>query len=215
MRIRTLCITVLFIVLGLSATSDCFAAIYKYIDKDGMIYFADDLQSIPVQYRAVAKIVSGEATKEEKGPTNQHQQTVQTETKKNETMSAGAQDKPFVEIAGKSSFGSRALLSAIIVVSALFSFGILGILDRDHTKAYKIVRVVILWGVSVFLLYAHARDVVAVFGSLGNKIENTRHESEEKGKKAAKALNAFSTLVEQAEKASPAHPAGAEPDKKE
>ena len=206
---------VLFFILGITATSDCFAAIYKYIDKDGMIYFADDLQSIPEQYRAAAKIVSGDANKEEKRPVNQHQQNILTETEKNGTMPADVQEKPLIEIAGKKSFISRAVVSGIIVVSALFAFVIMGILDRDHKKSVKIIRVVILWGVSVFLLYAHTGDVVTVFNSFGNKMERAQRQSEEKGKKAAKALNALNALVEKAEKASSADPAGTEPEKKE
>ena len=58
MKIRLILVIVLAMVL--SATSNSFAAIYKYIDNNGIICFADDLQSIPEQCRATAKIVSGE-----------------------------------------------------------------------------------------------------------------------------------------------------------
>jgi hypothetical protein len=65
---KTLLMTGLLLISGLSVTSTAFAAIYKYVDKNGMIYFADDLQSIPAQYRAAAKIVSGEAKPGEQEP---------------------------------------------------------------------------------------------------------------------------------------------------
>jgi hypothetical protein len=172
-----------------------------------MIYFSDDLQSIPEQYRAAAKIVSGETKEEEeKRLVTQYQEKARMETGMNDDRSSGAQQKPF---------GSRALTSAIIVVSAMFTFVILGILDIDHKKAVKIVRVIVLWGVSVYLLFAHAGDVVHVFSSMGNHVESVQRESEEKGKKAAKALKALDTLTEQAGKSSLPDRGGTEPEKKE
>jgi len=198
---------VLFIIFAVSLSSDALAAIYKYVDKDGMIYFSDDLQSIPEQYRAAAKIVSGETKEEEEQrPVTQYQEKARMETGMNDDRSSGAQQKPF---------GSRALTSAIIVVSAMFTFVILGILDIDHKKAVKIVRVIVLWGVSVYLLFAHAGDVVHVFSSMGNHVESVQRESEEKGKKAAKALKALDTLTEQAGKSSLPDRGGTEPEKKE
>jgi hypothetical protein len=198
---------VLFIIFAVSLSSDALAAIYKSVDKDGMIYFSDDLQSIPEQYRAAAKIVSGETKEEEeKRPVTQYQEKARMETGMNDDRSSGAQQKPF---------GSRALTSAIIVVSAMFTFVILGILDIDHKKAVKIVRVIVLWGVSVYLLFAHAGDVVHVFSSMGNHVESVQRESEEKGKKAAKALKALDTLTEQAGKSSLPDRGGTEPEKKE
>lgn len=206
MRRKALLMMVFFIILGVSLSSDALAAIYKYVDKDGMIYFSDDLQSIPEQYRAAAKIVSGEAKEEEKRPVTHNQEKTLLETGMNNDGFPGVQQKPF---------SSRVLISEIIVVSAMFTLVILGILDTDHKKTVKIVRVVVLWGVSVYLLFAHAGDVVHVFSSMGKHVENVQRESEEKGKKAAKALKALDTLVEQAEKSSSPDHGGTEPEKKE
>jgi hypothetical protein len=56
---RGLCwLFVLAIVL--SDASSSFAAIYKFIDNNGIICFSNDFQSIPEQCRATAKIVSGD-----------------------------------------------------------------------------------------------------------------------------------------------------------
>jgi hypothetical protein len=96
------------------------------------------------------------------------------------------------------SFGKRAITTAFIVVSAVFAFIILGILDTDHKKAVTVVRVTVLWGVALYLIYAHAGDVGRIFIAMGDKIESVQHESEEKGKKAAKALKSLNALVEQA-----------------
>lgn len=215
MRMKTFLVMVLFLTIGLSVTSDGLAAIYKYTDKDGMIYFADDLQSVPAQYRPAAKIVSGEAKEEEKPIVTQQQQNPQPESGKNKLTPAAAQEKSFLDTGNKKSFGSRALTSAIIIISALFVFVILRVLDADHKKPVVIARVVIVWGVSVFLLYAHATDVITAFSSMTSKFESAQHESEEKGKKAAKAIQALDTLIERAEHASSSDPGGAGPERKE
>jgi hypothetical protein len=196
-----------------SVAQNGFAAIYKYTDKDGMIYFADDLQSVPAQYRSTAKIISGEV--KEKPAETQQQPALPPETAKNEAVTPPVQEKPLHEtIAPSGSFGSRALVSTIVVISALFGFFILKIVDADHKKAVVITRVIIVWGVTVFLLYAHGRDVVAAIGSAANKLENSQKEAEEKGKKAAKAVKSLDALIEKVENmSSTAGDAG--PEKKE
>jgi hypothetical protein len=201
-------------IIALSTCPECFAAIYKYVDKDGMVYFADDLQSIPPQYRATAKIVSGEDKEENKDQTKKHEQRVHAETKKSEVISGAVSEKPIVEKKEDSdSFGRRAMISTIVVVSALFVFVILRILNADHKKSVAITRIIIVWGVSVFLLYTHAGDVIAVFSSIGGKIENTQQQAEEKGKKAAKAVKALDALIDRVENSS-SDPLTAESDKK-
>jgi hypothetical protein len=101
------------------------------------------------------------------------------------------------------------------VVSALFAFVVLGIIDADHKKAIKIARVVIIWVVSVYLLYSHAGDVVHGFRSIGSNVESARQESEEKGKKAAKAMKALNAVLDQAGQSASGDPAEAGPEKKE
>jgi len=192
MKLKVLFVFVLFVVFSISLPSNGLAAIYKYTDKDDMIHFVDDLQSVPEQYRSSAKIVSGEEKEEIK--TQSSQPPAQVETKKTEISTSSIAEK--VEAAP---FGKRAIISAIIIVSALFAFIILKRLDMDNKKVITITRIVILWGISIFLLYAHAGDVVSAFSSIGNKIENTQQKAEEKGKKAAKAIKAMDALAERAE----------------
>jgi hypothetical protein len=179
MKIRLILVIVLAMVL--SATSNSFAAIYKYIDKNGIICFADDLQSIPEQCRATAKIVSGEQ-EEERKPAIQKRSQVQEEAKPGNAALSNDREK--------------ATISVVVVVSALFAFVILGILDADHKKAIRIVRAVILWGMSVYLIVAHAGDVVHMFRTLEGKVDTVQRESEEKGKKAAKAIKEMNSFME-------------------
>lgn len=202
MKKQMVYLLVLFFALGLLIAQSGFAAIYKYVDSDGMMYFADDLHSIPEQYRASAKIVSGEATvAEEKQPPAVTPPPAQTESKAGGASTVAQAVRTSSETGDKGTLGNRALLSVIVVVSAFFAFIVLGIVNTDHEKTVKIARIVIIWGVSVYLLYNHAKDVVHVFSMIGSSVENARQESAEKGEKAAKAIKKYNELVEQAKKA--------------
>jgi hypothetical protein len=59
-----------------------------------------------------------------------------------------------------------------------------------------------MWGMTVYLLFAHAGDVVHLFSAAGNEIESVHRQSEEKGKKAAKAAKSLNALIDQAEQTS-------------
>jgi hypothetical protein len=201
MRPRTLLILLLCVVIGLAVYSEACAAIYKYVDKNGMIYFADDLQSIPAQYRSAAKIVSGEDRGENKDQTSQAGRNAQTEITKPEATSSKA-EKLSMEKQEGNSFYRRATTTIIIVVSALFVFVILRMLDTEHKKLVAITRVVILWGISIYIIFAHTVDVVNAFSLIGKKIEGVQQQSEEKGKKASKAIKQLDSLIGQVEKMS-------------
>ena len=216
-RIKAIILSAIVLSCGLLAAPDCHATIYKFVDKDGIINFADDLQSVPVQYRAQAIIVSGEAKEPEvKRPGNAVAPKTQTEVQE---RAAPAPDVPETKTVtktdGKGTFGKRAIFSSIVLVSALFAFVILGIVDADHKKSIKIVRIVILWGVSVFLLYSHAMDVVDFFRSAVKSVTDARQMSEDKGKQAVKVIKELNTLAEQARDANSGDPSKTDPERKE
>jgi hypothetical protein len=100
-------------------------------------------------------------------------------------------------------------------VSALFAFVILGILDADHKKAIRIVRVVILWGMSVYLILAHVGDVVNMFRTVKGEVDTVQHDSEEKGKKAAKALKEINAFTKDIDNAASQVSGGVDPEKKD
>lgn len=212
MRIRLMSVFVIAIVL--SATSNSFAAIYKYIDEYGIVCFADDLQSIPEKSRATAKIVSGDK-EPDKTPVIQKQPQAQAEAKQGNAEPSAVREKATIAGHAKSFFSGSVLISVVVVVSALFAFVILGILDADHKKSIKIVRVVILWGMSLYLIVAHGGDVVNLFGTFKGKVDTAQRESEEKGKKAAKALKDLNGLIQNVDHEASQDPGGAEPEKKD
>ncbi len=195
-------------VFGFFSIQDTYAAIYKYMDSDGQINFTDDLQSVPVSCRATAKIVSGESDEKNVTSSSNNDQakaaagTVAPEgAPQTASVVVSEKQKPVESGEGTDSFGKRAIYSAVILVSAVFAFIILGILDTDHKKIVAIVRVVLMWGMTIYLIYAHAGDVVHLFSSTGNKIEAVHRKSEEKGKKAARAAKSLDSLLDQAEQA--------------
>ncbi len=192
---RTRLILVFIIIVVLSATSNSFAAIYKYVDENGIVSFADDLQSVPEKNRATAKIVSGEQ-EPEKTPVIQKQPQAQAEAKPGTAEPSTVPEKASIAGHAKSFFNNRVLISALVVVSALFAFVILGILDADHKKSIKIVRVVILWGMSLYLIVAHVGDVVNLFRTLKSEVDTVQRDSEEKGKKAAKAIKEINAVIQ-------------------
>ncbi len=204
--------------IGLVWAQPGSAAIYKYTDRDGMLNFADDLQSIPAEYRASAKIAGAQT--ETNGPSVSSKEV--TQQKPVETPEPGptvtpasspAVTQPTQVPVTPVSFGRRMLISIIVVVSALFVFVILKILDTDHKKSAAVARIVILWGMTVYLLYAHTGDVVRLFKKADNELTAAQRQSAEKGAKAVKAMKALNELVEQAGQTA-AEPVGPEGEKK-
>jgi hypothetical protein len=210
MNMRTRFILVFVFTIVMSATSNSFAAIYKYVDANGIICFSDDLQSIPEQCRATAKIVSGNQ-EDKPDRTIQNQPSAKAEdipgagalSVEGETGSTGGHVK--------SLFSSRMMISLIVIVSSMFAFVILGILDIGHKKATKVIRVVIVWGMSVYLIVAHAGDVVHMFKTLGDNVDTAQRASAEKGKKAAKAMKDMNNFMQQIDNTPSQESGGVEP----
>jgi Domain of unknown function (DUF4124) len=172
-----------------------YGAIYKYVDKDGVISFANDLQSIPEQYRVNAKVVS-DASDQENSPLMENGQT-RGQTGKHEDVSGMTHDNAVDSRLENSFFKNRMLLTALVIVSAGFAFIIMGILETDHKKTVAITRVALVWAVALYLLIAHAGDAVRMFRTVGGTIDEVKHQSAERGKKAAKAAKALRTFVDQ------------------
>ncbi|HYA88019.1 MAG TPA: hypothetical protein VEI57_13250 [Nitrospirota bacterium] len=173
-----------------------YAAIYKYLDKDGLISITNDLQSIPEQYRASAKVVSGD-TDQENHQSIPNQQTPGQPTGNHEKVPGIAHDNAADTRNENSFIHNRMFLTAIIVVSAGFAFVILGILETEHKKAIAVVRVSLLWAVALYILIAHAGDAVRMIRTVAGSFDDAKHQSEERGKNAAKAIKNMNKLVEQ------------------
>ena len=75
------------------------------------------------------------------------------------------------------------------------------------------MRVVVIWGVSIYVIYAHAMDVVHLFTMANGKIEAVKEESAEKGRKTARKMKEYQEAMEQLGK--PDGIAEADPEKKD
>jgi hypothetical protein len=214
MRIKILLLFCLLCVFGFFSAQTSYAAIYKYLDKDGLICFSNNLQSIPEQYRTSAKIVSGDADQENNNPAQGQSALGQPARNQNQSPAADP-DKSFVPEHESILFNHRVLLSAIIIVSAVFAFIILGILETDHKKAVAIVRIILLWALALYLLIAHAGDAIRMVQTAGGTIEDAKHQSEKKGKKAAEAVKSWGALMEQDAQTPLADPSETAREKKE
>lgn len=200
MRMKVIVLAGFAYLFGLLSAQQGLAAIYKYIDKNGVITFADDLQVVPEEYRASVKIVSGEETEKKPSHPAQGKQPEGPAGSVTRDMPSAASGQKTADVPGGSGlFGGKALVSVVVVVSGGFLLALLGTFDADHKKAVKAVRLTVLWGVTVYLLVAHAGDAVRFVKKISGGIDASRQESEEKGKKAARAVKAWSELTGPAE----------------
>jgi predicted aspartyl protease len=53
---RTVCIQFVFILLILNVTLNLQAEFYKYVDKEGQIFYVDDLSQVPLEYRKQVEV---------------------------------------------------------------------------------------------------------------------------------------------------------------
>lgn len=200
MRMKFIVLMGFACLFGLLSAQQGLAAIYKYIDKNGVITFADDLQVVPEEYRASVKIVSGEETEKKPSHPAQGKQPEGPAGPMTRDMPSAASGQKTADVPGGSGpFGGKALVSAVVVVSGAFLFALLGTFDADYKKAVKVVRLIVLWGVTVYLLVAHAGDFVRLVKKISGGIDSASQKSEEKGKKAARAVKAWSELTGPAE----------------
>ncbi|HLE42316.1 MAG TPA: hypothetical protein VI956_12520 [Nitrospirota bacterium] len=195
-------VAVIFI-LGIFLVRDSFAVLYKYVDKDGVVCFADDLQSVPERYRPTAVIFSGEL-KDEPKLTSGHQgaqdeQLSSAPAVPDYSLSAAAradEEKPF----------SRRLAKTIMIITVLVVLYV--VLERlkeviEYKKYDKIVylaRIGLSAFAVIYLVFAHVNDVIHGVAGVGKSVEQVKERSATKGKNAAKAIKTLNALMESADK---------------
>lgn len=211
MRKFALLFAVLYCFPGLSFVPDSYAAIYKYVDKQGIVCFADDLQSVPEKYRSKAVIVEGEAKEDPEKP----QSLAINNDNKAEEQSAANAPAETLQIRGPRPLSLRLMISAAVSLAALLIFILLtkqaGL--KENKKVHAIIRASLISLVSLYLIIAHVKDVMTIFGIAGKTVNDVQQQSAEKGKRAAQAIKTIDALFEQAQKAQEASHAAAGDDK--
>jgi hypothetical protein len=169
------------------------AAIYRYVDKDGVICFADNLQVIPEQCRTTAVIVDNEA----KGDVKPSKPAV--DNKADAALSA-AEVKP--ENRGPRPLSIRLMISGAVGLSALLIFVVISKLPelKENKKVLSLIRASLIGIMSLYLIVAHVNDMMTIFGAAGRVVEDVQNQSAEKGKKAVQAIKSLDSLFEEAQR---------------
>src|SRR5574337_1190268 len=184
------------------------AAVYKYVDKDGIVSFADDLQTVPQKYRASAVIVQGESKDEEA-----KQPAAAVAAHENSSSVNTADTAATREPETRRPLSSRLLISAAVTMAAGLIFIVISRQReiKGNKKLLSFIRNSMLAAVSLYLVVAHAGDLLTIFGFAGKAVDNARQQSAEKGKKAAQAVKQLDALFEQVQQAQQAEEAQAKP----
>ncbi len=193
---------IILLVLALCCLSDLFlvtssyAVIYKYTDKDGTVSFADDLQGVPEKYRATAVIVEGES--KEEGA----KQSASAPAVKPEQPSA-VETLPIPRTQAPRPLSYRLMMSAAFILCSgvIFIFMSKQAELKNDKKILSFIRTAFIAVVSLYLVVAHIKDVLIVFGFAGKTISDVQQQSAEKGKKAAQTMKNIDVLFEQAQRA--------------
>ncbi len=183
----------LVICLGLWFPQQSHASFYKYIDKDGVVCFADNLQAVPEQFRASAVLVQEEQQEEYKPGTPP---VTKTETA---PIAPAVQPQPVVNAPLPLSFRLGISAAVGIVAILLFVFAKSVPQLKQNPGALITIRGVLILGVSIYVVFAHVDDVMVMFGKASQKIDETQQKSADRGKKAARAMKQLNESVSEAQ----------------
>jgi len=181
----------LFIVLLGFGSRHAFADIYQYVNEEGVISFVDNLESVPVKYRATA--INTTAVEE------QNRLQSQAEPQANIAPLQGA---PVEEPARKMTFFTRLLITAVVLFAW---FGILVAIKKTDVfkgreKILPVTRIALACIFLVYLVMVHGKDVAGLFTMAGNQIDAVKEKQAQRGKKAGQAIKALNQFMDEAGK---------------
>ncbi|HXY54729.1 MAG TPA: hypothetical protein VEM40_08675 [Nitrospirota bacterium] len=181
--------------LSIVFVSNSMAVIYKYVDKDGKLCFADNLQVIPEQYRASALIVQDES----KDEPAKARIPAAAESGREPSISA-AQETSQKHVA--LSFSYRLMISGCVIIGSILVFYIIRNQAemKKNEKLTSIVRNALIAIVSLYLVFAHGKDALTIVGVTGNALDNAKQQSAERGRKAAQVMKKLDALFEKEQK---------------
>ena len=188
-------LTILLFILMLASGRESHAVIYKYVSEQGVPTFADDMQKIPEPYRAQAVIVTGgndydAYTEQEKARLAAEERTRQEQ----QAVAPVKAEKPL---------SSRLIRSGIAVglfIALLFVAAHIDAL-REQAQVLSRIRMGLAVFLLVFLAFTHVRDVMGLFGKVGdtlpNPVASIQEKSAQRGKKAADAYKSMDKVLDQ------------------
>ncbi len=167
-------------------------AIYKYVDKNGIVCFADNLQAVPENYRNTAVIMPDESSDEPRRSAVLPAAVKQTDEApvEAETKHVASRPRPL---------GTRIMISGVVVITALLAFVSLSRLPqlREKKKILSAIRGGLIAVVSLFILVAHVKDLINGVGAARGAVEDVQNRSAQRGKKAGQAIKTLNELLKE------------------
>jgi hypothetical protein len=184
----------LLIVLILAVGRESQAVIYKFVNEKGVPTFADDMQKVPEQYRAQAVIVSG-VVSDEQAEQEKARLAAEARTRQEQQADASAKaEEPIIKRLIRSGVAVGIFIALLFVASHIDAL-------KEQAKVLSRIRTVLAVLLVVFLGVTHARDVMGLFGKVGdtlpNPVASIQEKSAERGKKAAEAYKTMDKILDQ------------------
>jgi hypothetical protein len=186
---------ILLFVLIFAVGRESQAVIYKYVSEQGVPTFADDMQKIPEQYRAQAVIVTGGNDFDAYAEQEKARLAAEERTRQEQLSAA--------PVKTEQPLSSRLIRSGIAVglfIALLFVTAHFDAL-REQVQLLFRVRAGLVVFLLLFLTVNHGRDIMGLFGKVGDVIPNPvasmQERSAERGKKAADAYKAMDRVLDQ------------------
>jgi hypothetical protein len=184
---------ILLFALIIVAGRESQAAIYKYMNEKGVTVFTDDMQKIPEQLRASAVIVSGVVV-DEKAEEEKTRQAAEARIRREHIAMPAQTVEPVSARLVRSGIALGIFIAVMFVISNIHGL-------QGHTQVLSRVRITLILLVLAFLGYTHAKDVMGLFGKVGDTVSNPiadiQDRSAERGKKAAEAYKTLEKALEQ------------------
>ena len=171
------------------------AVIYKYVNEKGVPTFADDMQKIPEQFRVQAVTVVGGNEYDAYGEQEKARLAAEARTQQMlQTVAPARVVEPISRRLIRSGVAVGLFIALLFVVSHIDAL-------REKAQVLSRIRTVLAVLLLAFLTLTHARDVIGLFGTVGETVSNPvaglQERSAERGKKAANAYKAMERVADQ------------------
>lgn len=198
---------------------DAHAASYRYTDKDGNVGIADDIGSVPAEYRATAERIGADDLEEKQttGLVVQKKATTPAAppagnlTQTPVIVTAPAPQGPVASVPApdpepdpfRSPFSRRGQISLGAVAGVVLLAVLLGRISalRVRHGALNAVRMSLFAILLAYLAVAHYRDILVLLRMAGGKVSDVSDRSAKRGEKAGKAIKEIQALGDQVDEA--------------
>ncbi len=165
---------------------------YKYIDKNGTECYADNLQSIPEEYKKKAVIISVQFKKDESRQSEvQSENGVPSSATENKKETAKIIDKEKVKEAIEGFVRSSLFKFIAVIIGFLLVFIIVGKVSSSlgHRGIGTLLRIALALLVLLYVFNSYLEEIVGAFTMLKEEVMGVKKQAEERNEKADKTMN--------------------------